>query len=151
MTATLGSPEEGIQASHARRLTAVQGHTYNEQLGKVSGKRPKLFGWDRYMYAIIETGGKQYPVVPGKDILVELLQGDEGSSVEFTNVVAVSQDGGEFLVGDAVKSAKVTGTIASQERAKKVHVLKFKRRKHYRRHIGHRQNYTRIKIGEIVI
>ncbi len=103
------------------------------------------------MYAIIETGGKQYPVVPGKDILVELLQGDAGSSVEFTNVVAVSQDGGEFLVGDAVKSAKVTGTIASQERAKKVHVLKFKRRKHYRRHIGHRQNYTRIKIGEIVI
>ena len=103
------------------------------------------------MYAIIETGGKQYPVVPGKDVLVERVQGAAGSSVEFSNVVAVSQDGGELLVGDAVKSAKVTGTIESQERGKKVRVLKFKRRKHYRRHIGHRQNYTRVKIGEIVV
>ena len=103
------------------------------------------------MYAIIETGGKQYPVVPGKQILIERVKGETGSSVEFTNVVAVSQDGGELLVGDAVKSAKVTGTIESQERAKKVLVLKFKRRKHYRRHIGHRQSYTRVKIAEIVV
>ena len=103
------------------------------------------------MYAIIETGGKQYPVVPGKEVLVERVQGEAGSAVEFTNVVAVSQDGGKLLVGDAVKSAKVTGTIESQERGKKVRVLKFKRRKHYRRHIGHRQHYTRVKIAEIVV
>ena len=99
----------------------------------------------------MKPGESSIPVVPGKDVLVERVQGEAGSSVEFSNVVAVSQDGGELLVGDAVKSAKVTGTIESQERGKKVRVLKFKRRKHYRRHIGHRQNYTRVKIGEIVV
>lgn len=103
------------------------------------------------MYAIIETGGKQYSVAPGDEIGVEKLPGEVGSDVEFTNVVAVSNDDGELLAGENVKTAKVTATIAGQERGKKVLVFKFKRRKHYRRLNGHRQDYTQVKIGNIVL
>ena len=103
------------------------------------------------MYAIIETGGKQYSVASGDEIGVEKLSGEVGSDVEFTNVVAVSNDDGELLAGEDVKSAKVTATIAGHERGKKILVFKFKRRKHYRRLSGHRQHYTQVKIGNIVL
>lgn len=103
------------------------------------------------MYAIIETGGKQYPVSPGDELQVELLGGDDGAEVAFDRVVAVSKDDGTLVTGDELKSAKVTATIEGRERGKKIIVFKFKRRKHYRRRTGHRQNYTRVKISDIVI
>lgn len=103
------------------------------------------------MFAIIETGGKQYSVAPGDEIGVEKLPGEVGSSIEFTNVVAVSDNGGELLAGKDVKSAKVTATISGHGRSKKILVFKFKRRKHYRRLSGHRQSYTQVKIGDIVL
>ena len=103
------------------------------------------------MYAIIETGGKQYPVSPGDELQVELLGGDSGAEVEFDRIVAVSKDDGTLLTGEDLKSAKVTATIEGQERGKKIIVFKFKRRKHYRRRTGHRQNYTRVKISDIVV
>ena len=106
---------------------------------------------DFKMYAIIETGGKQYSVAPGDEIGVEKLPGEVGSDIEFTNVVAVSKEDGELLAGEDVKSAKVTATIEGHERAKKILVFKFKRRKHYRRLNGHRQDYTQVKIGDIVL
>jgi large subunit ribosomal protein L21 len=103
------------------------------------------------MLAIIETGGRQYPVSPGEGVRIEKLPGEVGSPVEFTKVVAVTQDDGKLLTGNDTKSAKVTGTIAAHGRGKKVIVFKFKKRKHYRRHIGHRQGYTEVQVNEIVL
>ncbi len=103
------------------------------------------------MYAIIETGGKQYPVSAGEAVRVEKLDGEVGSAVEFDRVVAVSQDDGQLLAGEQVGSVKVKATITSHGRGPKIIVYKFKRRKHYRRKIGHRQDYTEIKIDEIAV
>jgi large subunit ribosomal protein L21 len=102
------------------------------------------------MYAVIETGGKQYRVAPGATIVVETLAGEPGAAVEFDKVLAVGKDGGELLVGQDAAGAKVTGTIKCQERADKVLVFKFKRKKQYKRTIGHRQNHTRVTIADIV-
>ena len=101
------------------------------------------------MYAVIETGGKQYRVQPGQSVQVETLPGEVGAAVELGRVLAVSQDD-RLLTGDAVKSAKVTGTIEKQGRADKIIVFKFKRKKQYKKTIGHRQNFTRVKVEEIV-
>jgi large subunit ribosomal protein L21 len=103
------------------------------------------------MLAIIETGGKQYPVSPGEAVRVEKLPGDVGAAVEFTKVLAVTQDDGKVLTGGDLQSAKVTGTIAAQGREKKIIVFKFKRREHFRRRKGHRQSFTEVKVNEIVL
>jgi large subunit ribosomal protein L21 len=103
------------------------------------------------MYAILQTGGKQYVASPGETIRVENLAGEPGDTVEFDQVVTVSQDDGEVLTGDAVKDAKVTATIDAHGRAKKVIVFKFKRRKMYRRRRGHRQGFTAVKIDSITV
>ena len=100
------------------------------------------------MYAVIETGGKQYRVAPDETVDVETIPGEVGASVEFSRVVAVN-NGETLLTGDAVKNAKVTGTIEFNDRAAKVIVFKFKRKKQYRRTQGHRQNFTRVKISAI--
>ncbi len=100
------------------------------------------------MYAIIETGGKQYSVSPGDKIRVEKLSGGVGDSVEFDKVVAVSGDDGTLRTGNDAQ-ATVLATIADQGRGAKVDVMKFKRRKMYRRRIGHRQDYTQVRIESI--
>ena len=96
------------------------------------------------MHAIIETGGKQYRVASGDVIRVEKLAGDVGSEVELP-VKAAFKDGGEMV------SATVKGTILGNGRGEKVLVFKFKRKKQYKRTIGHRQNYTELKISEITV
>ena len=101
------------------------------------------------MYAVIETGGKQYRVAPGESIEVETLPGDIGAEVEFERVVAVI-DGDAVRAGSALSSARVKGTIAAQGRGEKTIVFKFKRKKQYKRTIGHRQNYTRVQVNEIL-
>jgi large subunit ribosomal protein L21 len=101
------------------------------------------------MYAIIETGGKQYPVSPGEEVRVEKIEGEIGSAVEFKKVLAISPDEGGFLAGADAQSATVTGTIIDQARGKKIIIYKFKRRKMYRRKNGHRQDYTQVKIEGI--
>jgi large subunit ribosomal protein L21 len=101
------------------------------------------------MYAVIETGGKQYRVAPGQTIDVDTLAGEVGANVEFDRVLAVSNDNG-FSVGDAVKSARVRGRITAHGRGDKVLVFKFKRKKQYKRTIGHRQAYTRVQVEEIL-
>jgi len=101
------------------------------------------------MYAVIETGGKQYRVAPGESVEVETLAGDIGSAVEFGRVVALV-DGDSVKGGEHVGSAVVKGTIASHGRGEKTLVFKFKRKKQYKRTIGHRQNFTRVTIDEIV-
>ncbi len=101
------------------------------------------------MYAVIETGGKQYRVSPGASVDVETLTGNAGDSVVFDRVLAVV-DGDSLTAGGVLKDAKVTGTIAEHGRGDKVIVFKFKRKKQYRRTIGHRQNYTRVNVSEIL-
>lgn len=101
------------------------------------------------MYAVIETGGKQYRVAPGQTINVDTLAGDIGADVEFDRVLAVSNDGG-LSVGDAVKAARVRGKITAHGRGDKILVFKFKRKKQYKRTIGHRQAYTRVQVEEII-
>ena len=102
------------------------------------------------MYAVIETGGKQYRVAPGDTIRVETLAGEVGAAVEFDKVLLVSNDGGQMLSGAEAGHARVKATITGHDRGDKVLVFKFKRKKQVRRTIGHRQNYTSIKVGEIL-
>ncbi len=101
------------------------------------------------MYAVIETGGKQYRVTPGEAIEVETLLGDVGAAVEFGRVLAVV-DGDSVKAGSGLEGTTVKGTIAAHGRGGKTLVFKFKRKKQYKRTIGHRQNFTRVTVNEIV-
>src|SRR5580692_9634318 len=103
------------------------------------------------MYAVIQTGGKQYRVEPGKTVVVEKLEGDKGASVTFGEVLLVSSgDGGNVTVGKpTVAGAKVTGEIVEQGRGPKLVVFKLRRRKNYVRKNGHRQDHTAVKIAAI--
>jgi large subunit ribosomal protein L21 len=101
------------------------------------------------MYAVIETGGKQYRVAPGQKVKVETLAGDVGSNVEFNRVLAVVDDAGNISTGEATSAAKVTGKIKVQGRGEKTIVFKFKRKKQYKRTIGHRQNFTEVEVNAI--
>src|SRR5436305_218736 len=103
------------------------------------------------MYAVIETGGKQYRVSPGQSIEVDTLAGEVGSAVEFDRVLAISNDANELVVGDTLQTARVRGKIAAHGRGEKILVFKFKRKKQYKRTIGHRQNFTRVQVHEIVV
>ena len=102
------------------------------------------------MYAVIETGGKQYRVAPGQKLKVETLLGEIGSSVEFDRVLAVMDESGTLKLGTDIEAAKVTGTIKSHGRGDKTIVFKFKRKKQYKRTQGHRQDYTEVRIRDIV-
>ena len=102
------------------------------------------------MYAVIETGGKQYRVAPGDVIEVETLPGEVGSEVEFGRVLAVVNDASEVVAGSALSAARVKGTISGHGRGDKVIVFKFKRKKQYKRTIGHRQNFTQVTVSEIL-
>jgi len=101
------------------------------------------------MYAIFRTGGKQYKASPGDLVRVEKLPGTEGSQVEFNHVFAVRRQ--TLLVGNPlVENAKVIATIVNNGRGQKVRVLKYKRKKQYRRTLGHRQSFTEVRINEVV-
>ena len=102
------------------------------------------------MYAVIETGGKQYRVSPGESVKVETIPGEVGAEVELGRVIAVSSEEGQLTMGSAVADAKVKATIQVQDRGDKIVVFKFKRKKQYKRTIGHRQNYTEVKVTEIL-
>lgn len=100
------------------------------------------------MYAVLESGGKQYRVAVGDIVRVETLPGEVGAAVELKDVVAVV-DNGAVTTGKSAEGAKIKGTITEHGRGDKVIVFKFKRKKQYKKTIGHRQNYTAIKIDEI--
>lgn len=103
------------------------------------------------MYAIVETGGKQYRVAPGGVIAVERLAGAVGDVVELSRVLLVA-NGGEVQVGSPVVSgAKVRAKILGQVRGRKIKVFKFRPRAKYRRKTGHRQELTRLRIEEIAV
>lgn len=101
------------------------------------------------MYAVIETGGKQYRVNQGDIIKVEKLTADVGETVDFDRVLLVGE-GTDVKVGSpVVDGASVSGTVVEQDRHKKIIVFKMKRRKNYRRKQGHRQDYTGVLIDKI--
>ena len=101
------------------------------------------------MHAVIKTGGKQYRVAKGDKLRVEKLVADEGATVEFDEVLMVS-DGETVKVGTPVlDGGKVTATVKAHGRADKIEIVKFRRRKHYRKQAGHRQHYTEVEITEI--
>jgi large subunit ribosomal protein L21 len=99
------------------------------------------------MYAVIKTGGKQYRVAKDDTLTVEKLAGDAGDTLTF-EVLAIG-DGDQLTLGDALKSASVTGEIVEQGRGDKIIVFKKKRRQNYRRKNGHRQHETLVKITGI--
>jgi large subunit ribosomal protein L21 len=101
------------------------------------------------MHAIIQTGGKQYRVAPGETLRVEKLSGEAGSEVEFP-ALAIFNDDNTLAAGPEAAHAKVKATIAGNGRADKIVVFKFKRKKQYKKTIGHRQSFTEVKVSEIV-
>lgn len=100
------------------------------------------------MYAVIQTGGKQYRVAPGDTVRVETLAHDNGS-IEFSDVVAVSGEAGSFE--QELTGAKVLAEVVSEGRGEKILVFHFKRKKQYKKLQGHRQNFVEAKINEILV
>lgn len=102
------------------------------------------------MYAVIQTGGKQYRVAPGDTLMVEKLEGNVGDSVEFDRVLILSKNGSISTGAPVISGAKVTAKIVEHTRGEKLVVYKFRRRKNYRLRNGHRQYYTAIEIADVV-
>ncbi len=102
------------------------------------------------MYAVVKTGGKQYRVTPGETIQVEKLDGNTGDTVEFSEVLAIVDEGKLTVGNPCIENARVAGEIVTQKRDRKILVFKSKRRKGYRKMRGHRQFVTEVKIGEIL-
>jgi large subunit ribosomal protein L21 len=101
------------------------------------------------MYAVIKTGGKQYRVAPGDEVRFERLQGEVGDSVTFDQILLTS-DGEKVKVGHPyLDNSKVIGRITRQGKNRKIIVFKYKRRKGYRRKLGHRQHFTLVSIEGI--
>ncbi len=101
------------------------------------------------MYAVIETGGKQYRVAPGDTVEIELLEAEAGKPVTFDRVLLVANDGKCTVGSPTVSTASVVGDVVEHFRGEKKIAFKMKRRKGYHRTVGHRQELTRVKISEI--
>jgi large subunit ribosomal protein L21 len=102
------------------------------------------------MYAVIATGGKQYRVQEGAVVRIEKLDADQGASVEFNQVLLVGAGSSVTIGAPYVGTAKVTATVEGHGKGDKVRIVKFRRRKHYKREKTHRQPYTDVKITSIV-
>ena len=101
------------------------------------------------MYAIIETGGKQYKVCEGDIVFIEKLEANEGDTVTFDRIKAVST-GDDFKVGaPVVEGAAVTAKVVANGKGKKIYVMKYKAKKNEKKKIGHRQPYTKVQILSI--
>jgi large subunit ribosomal protein L21 len=102
------------------------------------------------MYAVVETGGRQFRVEPGRPVVVEKLPAEPGSEIAFDRLLLVVDDEGKTVVGQPyVEGARALGKVLAQERAKKILVFKYKPKVNYRRRQGHRQSQTRILIESI--
>ncbi len=101
------------------------------------------------MYAVIKSGGKQYRVSPGDKLKVESLAADVGSVVTLSHVLAI-EDGGSMRMGTPlVDGAMVKATVLAHGRGDKLRIFKMRRRKHFQKHAGHRQNFTELRIDTI--
>ena len=102
------------------------------------------------MYAVIQTGGKQYRVKSGEQLKVEALAAEVGAAVSFDRVLMLGEGDGVRVGAPFVDGAKVKATVVAQGRGEKVRIFKLRRRKHYAKTQGHRQSFTEIRIDEIV-
>lgn len=103
------------------------------------------------MYAIIESGGKQYKAVPGATIEVDRLLVEEGSQVEFNKVLLFSNESDVKIGTPTIESACVKATVVEHFKGRKIIVFKYKPKNRSRRKMGHRQQYTRLQIDEIAV
>jgi large subunit ribosomal protein L21 len=103
------------------------------------------------MYAIIRTGGKQFRAEPGKTIKVPALDAEPGQQVTFDEVLVAGTDDGLKVGTPTVSGAAVTGEVVKHGKEKKVIIFKWKRRKNYRRKQGHRQDFTEVRVNEILL
>ena len=101
------------------------------------------------MYAVIKTGGKQYKVAVGEKLKVEQIPADIGAEITLDQVLAVGEGESIQFGAPLVSGASVKATVVSQGRHDKVTIFKMRRRKHYQKHAGHRQNYTELRIDAI--
>jgi large subunit ribosomal protein L21 len=102
------------------------------------------------MYAVIKTGGKQYRVSPGDSVDVEKLPYEVGEQIELAEVLVVAKEKSATIGQPLVEGAKVKATVTRQAKGRKVVIFKYRPSKRYRRRKGHRQNFTRLRIDEIV-
>ena len=101
------------------------------------------------MYAIIKTGGKQYKVAEGDEVIVEKLEVEEGGDVTFDEVLSIV-DGENIKIGQPkVEGAKVSGKVVKNGKGPKIRIFKYKHKTNYRRRQGHRQPFTKVKIEKI--
>ncbi|AWI75555.1 MAG: 50S ribosomal protein L21 [Betaproteobacteria bacterium HGW-Betaproteobacteria-13] len=101
------------------------------------------------MYAVIKTGGKQYRVVAGEKIKVEQIPADVGSQITIDQILMVGEGEAVKIGTPVVSGASVTASVVSHGRHDKIKIFKMRRRKHFQKHQGHRQNYTEIRIDAI--
>jgi large subunit ribosomal protein L21 len=101
------------------------------------------------MYAVIKSGGKQYRVEAGKPVRIESLAAEIGASVAFEEVLLVGSGDGVKIGAPLLSGAKVKGTVLAHGRGEKVRIFKLRRRKHYQKSQGHRQNFTEVRIDDI--
>src|SRR5487761_2634486 len=101
------------------------------------------------MYAVIKTGGKQYRVMQGETVRVEKLEADVGAAVKFDQVLLIGEGEGITVGSPLVAGASVAATVKAHGRADKVRIIKFRRRKHHMKQMGHRQHYTEVEITSI--
>ncbi|MDX1658656.1 MAG: 50S ribosomal protein L21 [Nitriliruptorales bacterium] len=99
------------------------------------------------MYAVIATGGKQYRVEPGQELVVEKLEGDVGATIELRPVMLVGDDG-DVTVGDDLGDESIPATITSHGRGEKIRVFNYKNKSRQHKRRGHRQHQTTIKVGD---
>lgn len=101
------------------------------------------------MYAVVKTGGKQYRVAAGEKIKVEQIPADVGTEITLDQVLMVGEGEAVKIGAPLVAGASVKATVLAQGRHKKIEIFKMRRRKHYQKHQGHRQNYTELRIDAI--
>ncbi len=101
------------------------------------------------MYAVIKTGGKQYRVAAGEKLKVEQIPADVGTEITLDQVLMVGEGESVKIGAPLITGAKVTAKVISHGRGPKIKIFKMRRRKHYQKHQGHRQNYTEIQISNI--
>ena len=102
------------------------------------------------MYAVIKTGGKQYRVVAGEKLKIEQIPADVGAEINLDQILMVGEGESVQIGAPLLTGASVKATVLSQGRHDKVTIFKMRRRKHYQKHQGHRQNYTEIRIDGIL-
>ncbi|MGI6668873.1 MAG: 50S ribosomal protein L21 [Acetivibrionales bacterium] len=101
------------------------------------------------MYAVIETGGKQYKVQEGDVLFIEKIDAEDGAEITFDKVLAVSNEGNVTFGKPLIENASVTAKVLGQGKARKIIVFKYKPKKNYRKKTGHRQPYTKVQISKI--